>query len=170
MSIESESEAVNLISLSLAQSAFTLWTRLQWPPFNKTNVTCECGEADHTMEHCLVCPLLPNSCSSKDLAVFNKKCKGLCGEVGGCHINHHASKKRKEEQNKSFIRHLAVSPFVHFPEPRADNNNTTTTTPQYPSKNNISPFSSTRQHNRKQEVVVLMLLLPYRSEAGVRRE
>ena len=28
-----------------------------------------------TMEHCLVCPLLPNTCSSKDLAVFNKNAK-----------------------------------------------------------------------------------------------
>ena len=37
--------------------------------------TCECGEADHTMEHCLVCPLLPNPCSPKDLAVFNKNAK-----------------------------------------------------------------------------------------------
>ena len=37
--------------------------------------TCECGQADHTMEHCLVCPLLPNPCSPKDLAVFNKNAK-----------------------------------------------------------------------------------------------
>ena len=37
--------------------------------------TSECGEADHTMEHCLVCPLLPNPCSSKDLAVSNKNAK-----------------------------------------------------------------------------------------------
>lgn len=38
--------------------------------------TCECGEEDQTMQHCLVCPLLPNQCSSKDLAVFNKNAKG----------------------------------------------------------------------------------------------
>jgi hypothetical protein len=37
--------------------------------------TCECGEEDHTMQHCLVCPLQPNKCSSKDLAVFNENAK-----------------------------------------------------------------------------------------------
>lgn len=42
--------------------------------------TCECGEEDHTMQHCLVCPLLPNQCSPKDLAVFNKNAKDCVKE------------------------------------------------------------------------------------------
>ena len=37
--------------------------------------TCECREEDHTMLHCLGCPLLSIQCSSKDLAVFNKNAK-----------------------------------------------------------------------------------------------
>ena len=31
--------------------------------------------ATETMQHCLVCPLLPNQCSLKDLAEFNNKAK-----------------------------------------------------------------------------------------------
>ena len=42
----------------------------------KTGPTiCECGEGEHTMQHCLVCPLLPNPCSIKDLAEHNSNAK-----------------------------------------------------------------------------------------------
>ena len=52
--------------------------------------TCECGESGHTIEHCLVCPQLPNPCSSQDIAEFNKNAKKCVKkwETGGLSLHY----------------------------------------------------------------------------------
>jgi hypothetical protein len=50
------------------------------------------------MQHCLVCPLLPNQCSSNDLAVFNTNPKDWVKKWETSY-NQPASKTRKEEES-----------------------------------------------------------------------
>ena len=54
-----------------------------------------CGEEDHRMQHCLVCPLLHIQFSSMDFAVFNENAKDY---VQKWSYSQPASKTRKEEE------------------------------------------------------------------------
>ena len=43
----------------------------KWNYTDEDDTTCECKEADQTMEHLLECPLLRQTCSLDDLMVYN---------------------------------------------------------------------------------------------------
>ena len=42
---------------------------------DEDDTTCDCKEADQTMEHLLECPLLRQTCSLDDLMVYNDVAK-----------------------------------------------------------------------------------------------
>ena len=54
----------------------TLQTQLRkWKYTDEDDTTCDCKEADQTMEHLLECPLLRQTCSLDDLMVYNDVAK-----------------------------------------------------------------------------------------------
>ena len=60
----------------------------KWKYTDEDDTTCDCKEADQTMEHLLKCPLLRQTCSLDDLMGYNdvaKECVrqwiGLCSDT-----------------------------------------------------------------------------------------
>ena len=52
----------------------------KWKYTDEDDTTCDCKEADQTMEHLLECPLLRQTCSLDDLMVYNdvaKECQTM---------------------------------------------------------------------------------------------
>ena len=47
----------------------------KWKYTDEDDTTCDCKEADQTMEHLLECPLLRQTCSLDDLMVYNDVAK-----------------------------------------------------------------------------------------------
>ena len=47
----------------------------KWKYTDEDDTTCDCEEADQTMEHLLECPLLRQTCSLDDLMVYNDVAK-----------------------------------------------------------------------------------------------
>lgn len=59
-----------------------------------------CREEEHTMQHCLLCPLLPNQCSGKDLTEFNDKAKGCVKKWETASTNCFKDPKRRRRLNQ----------------------------------------------------------------------
>ena len=49
----------------------------KWKYIDEDDTTCDCKEADQTMEHLLECPLLRQTCSLDDLMVYNDVAKNV---------------------------------------------------------------------------------------------
>ena len=49
----------------------------KWKYTDEDDTTCDCKEADQTMEHLLECPLLRQTCSLDDLMVYNDVAKNV---------------------------------------------------------------------------------------------
>ena len=47
----------------------------KWKYTDEDDTTCDCKEADQTMEHLIECPLLRQTCSLDDLMVYNDVAK-----------------------------------------------------------------------------------------------
>ena len=54
----------------------------KWKYTDKDDTTCDCKEADQTMEHLLECPLLRQTCSLDDLMVYNDVAKECVSDNG----------------------------------------------------------------------------------------
>ena len=67
------------------------------------DTTCDCKDADQTMEHLLECPLLRQTCSLDDLMVYNDVPKRMCQTM-----NRIGLATQQEEEVGSKMRVLSV--------------------------------------------------------------
>ena len=82
---------------------------------DEDDTTCDCKEADQTMEHLLECPLLRQTCSLDDLMVYNDVAKECVRQWIGL-VKRHDKKKTKSFNICSMLYndHIALNYTGHF--------------------------------------------------------
>ena len=87
----------------------------KWKYTDEDDTTCDCKEADQTMEHLLECPLLRQTCSLDDLMVYNDVAKQCVRQWIGLGVATQQEEKTRTTNGNSLYIYTGVCIYmVHY--------------------------------------------------------